>query len=70
MLAQAHTRNTGDPARWHAAKPAPREGQAGPGGESDRPIVPVKPGNSGGGKGPDFGGAAEVVKSRESGRKA
>src|SRR5580704_1156502 len=31
-----------------------REGQAGPGGESERSIVPSKPGNAGGGKGPWF----------------
>jgi hypothetical protein len=31
-----------------------REGQARPPGESERSIVPVKPGNAGGGKGPQF----------------
>ena len=40
-------------------QPATREGQAGPYGVADRPVVPVKPGNSGGGKGPDFGRAWE-----------
>ena len=40
-----------------------REGQARPVGESDRPIVPSKPGNAGGGKGPDFGRAVEATKS-------
>ena len=35
-------------------QPDAREGQAGPGGESERPIVPRKPGNAGGGKGPQF----------------
>ncbi len=35
-------------------KPDAREGQAGPRGESERPIVPLKPGNAGGGKGPRF----------------
>src|SRR3984893_6499867 len=31
-----------------------REGQAGPPGGSERSIVPSKPGNAGGGKGPQF----------------
>jgi hypothetical protein len=31
-----------------------REGQARPAGESERSIVPPKPGNAGGGKGPRF----------------
>jgi hypothetical protein len=31
-----------------------REGQARPPGESERSIVPPKPGNAGGGKGPRF----------------
>jgi RNA-directed DNA polymerase len=35
-------------------QPDAREGQAGPPGESERPIVPWKPGNAGGGKGPQF----------------
>lgn len=35
-------------------QPDAREGQAGPPGVSERPIVPSKPGNAGGGKGPRF----------------
>ena len=35
-------------------QPEAREGQAGPTGAADRPVVPRKPGNSGGGKGPEF----------------
>ncbi len=31
---------------------------------ADRLVVPLKPGNAGGGKGPDFGRAVEVTKSR------
>jgi hypothetical protein len=31
-----------------------REGRSRPAGESERPIVPWKPGNAGGGKGPWF----------------
>ena len=34
--------------------PDAREGQAGPSEKSERPIVPSKPGNAGGGKGPSF----------------
>ena len=63
-------RNTGDPKRWSQDQPDAREGQAGPLGESDRPIVPSKPGNAGGGKEPDFGCVVEGAKSRESGHVA
>jgi len=35
-------------------QPATRESQAGSGRKSERFIVPLKPGNSGGGKGPHF----------------
>ena len=31
-----------------------REGQAGPSGVTEKPVVPSKPGNAGGGKGPQF----------------
>ena len=31
-----------------------REGQAGRPGVAERPVVPLKPGNAGGGKGPQF----------------
>ena len=46
--------NTGAPPRREPQgdQPQPREGQSGPGGKSERLIVPQKPGNSGGGKGP------------------
>ena len=59
MSEQEDRRNTGDPRRKtraakHACQPDAREGQAGPRGESERPIVPSKPGNAGGGKGPWF----------------
>ena len=36
------------------SQPDSREGQAGPPGVADRPAVPSKPGNAGGGKGPEF----------------
>jgi hypothetical protein len=55
-------RNTGDPARRRRKRPDAREGQAGPDGESERPIVPLKPGNSGGGKGPWFRRTRRAVK--------
>jgi len=51
-------------------QPAAREGQAGPSGESERPIVPLKPGNAGGGKGPHFGCVLEGAQSLESGHVA
>jgi hypothetical protein len=35
-------------------QPDAREGQAGRCGETERFVVPLKPGNSGGGKGPQF----------------
>jgi len=35
-------------------QPATREGQAGPYGMAERLVVPKKPGNAGGGKGPQF----------------
>ena len=48
----------------HATREAPmrdqddqldaREGQAGRTGVAERPVVPLKPGNAGGGKGPQF----------------
>src|ERR1700682_4699214 len=45
----------GKPQRWEArSQPDSREGQAGPPGVADRLVVPRKPGNSGGGKGPEF----------------
>ena len=48
-------------------QPETREGQAGPYGVADRLVVPEKPGNAGGGKGPDFGHAWEGNNGRESG---
>jgi hypothetical protein len=38
------------------ARPAAREGQAGPRRMAERPVVATKPGNSGGAKGPWFEG--------------
>jgi RNA-directed DNA polymerase len=49
------------------AQPDAREGQAGPRGVSERSIVPAKPSNAGGGKGPQFKVNAAVADSREIG---
>jgi hypothetical protein len=35
-------------------QPVAREGQAGRVGVAERLVIPVKPGNAGGGKGPQF----------------
>src|SRR5580765_1091995 len=48
-----------------AGQRAAREGQARPIGESERSIVPWKPGNAGGGKGPWFKTSVESGDSRE-----
>src|SRR5438128_12504416 len=63
-------RNTGNPNGGAWRQPDAREGQAGPCGVADRLVVPSKPSNVGGGKGPDFGSVPEVVQSRESGNVA
>ena len=49
-------------------QPDSREGQAGPIRVADRLEVPLKPGNSGGGKGPEF--KSSVTKSTRAGRLA
>ena len=47
--------NTAKPRRWCGThQPESREGQAGPVGVAERPVVLRKPGNAGGGKGPWF----------------
>ena len=48
-------------------QPDAREGQAGPSGESERSVVPSKPGNAGGGKGPQFKVNVRSGESREIG---
>ena len=48
-------RNTGSPKAWSIEdQPEAREGQAGRLGVAERFVVPLKPGNPGGGKGPQF----------------
>jgi hypothetical protein len=58
----------GKPQRREArSQPDAREGQAGPFGVADRLVVPGKPSNFGGGKGPEFKKDALKEKARESG---
>ena len=56
MSAHGDPTQHGKPQAVGARDPQPdaREGQAGPPGVADRPVVPTKPGNAGGGKGPEF----------------
>ena len=50
---EGNSSNTGSPVGGVArAKPESRKGQAGPVRVAERPVVPGKPGNAGGGKGP------------------
>jgi hypothetical protein len=53
--------------RQQAEQPAAREGRAGLDGKSERPILPKRPGNAGGGKGPWFKGNARRSKGQEIG---
>src|SRR5215472_16280783 len=51
--------NTGSPSGDRRGDQlAPRERQAGPFGVAERSVVPMKPGNAGGGKGPQLKGNA------------
>jgi hypothetical protein len=52
-------RNTGSPSGDRSRdQPATRESEAGPSGVAERPVVLRKPGNAGGGKGPQLKGDA------------
>ena len=52
-MEEGDERNTGSPAGGAArANRRTREGKVGPDRVAERPVVPVKPGNAGGGKGP------------------
>ena len=52
-MEEGNGRNTGSPGWWRGTRqPTAREGQVGPARVAERPILPVKPGNAGGGKGP------------------
>jgi len=51
------SRNTGSPKRrWLDHQPDARERQAGLSGVAEGLVVPMKPSNAGGGKGPQFKG--------------
>jgi hypothetical protein len=55
MQAKGNSSNTGSPSGGRrGGQLAPRERQAGPCGVAERSVVPMKPGNSGGGKGPQL----------------
>jgi hypothetical protein len=55
MYAQEISRNTGIPSGDRIRDQlATRESQAGPYGVAERSVVPMKPGNAGGGKGPQL----------------
>src|ERR1017187_5292433 len=55
MYTEGTRRNTGNPSGDRSVdQPATRESQAGPFGVAERLVVPMKPGNSGGGKGPQL----------------
>ena len=59
MQTQGTRRNTGSPSGGRDRDQlAARESQAGPSGVAERPAVPRKPGNAGGGKGPQLKGDA------------
>jgi hypothetical protein len=59
MQATGTRRNTGNPnGDSSVGQPATRESQAGPEGVAERLVVPMKPGNAGGGKGPQLRASA------------
>ena len=65
MCVRGIDRQHGKPPRWDDGVPnrTPARDRPGRRGVADRLVVPRKPGNAGGGKGPDFGRAGEVTKS-------
>ena len=69
MCAQGNRMQHGKPhpvvARDH--QPDSREGQAGPDGVAERPVIPRRPGNAGGGEGPWFKVNARSGESQEIG---
>jgi hypothetical protein len=69
MQTQGTRRNTGNPSGDRALRGqlATRESQAGPFGVAEGPVVPMKPGNAGGGKGPQLKGDAGSDEGRRSG---
>jgi hypothetical protein len=68
MQAKGTIRNTGSPSGDRGMDQlAAREGWAGPYGMAERLVVPTKPGNSGGGKGPQLKADARSDDGREIG---
>src|SRR5215467_4343458 len=66
MQAKGTTRNTRSPSGDRVSDQlAARERQAGPTGMTERLVVLLKPGNSGGGKGPQLKGNARSNKGQE-----
>ena len=62
---KGNRRNTGNPnGDRKQDQLATRERQAGPYGVAERPVLPLKPGNAGGGKGPQLKGNARSGKGR------
>jgi hypothetical protein len=64
MHAQGEATQHGKPDAVRARDPQldSREGQAGPRGVAERPVVPLKPGNAGGGKGLSSRSAQEAAR--------
>src|SRR6476661_10895032 len=65
MYGRGIDRQHGKPQRWDDGVPnrTPARDRPGRRGVTDRFVVPGKPGNAGGGKGPDFGRAVEATNS-------
>ena len=61
--------NTGSPERWNGERrpTGTREEKTGLHGMAERPVLPRKPGNAGGGKGPWFKGDAGRSEGEETG---
>jgi hypothetical protein len=57
MQTKGTRRNAGSPSGdRRGGQPATRESRAGPSGVAERPVLLMKPGNAGGGKGPQWKG--------------
>ena len=67
MHADGDLTQHGKPRRWRrvTSNRQPARDRAGPSGVAERPVVPRKPGNAGGGKGPHFKAGAGRGESRE-----
>ena len=67
MYARGDRAQTREAPPVRETQPETREGQAGPDGVADRPVVLTKPGNAGGGKGPEFQGEGTTSENEEIG---